>query len=96
MRNCNNYQIDLKKATKNKASHGIKEKTILSELSLYHPILNTNIDYMHSILEGVVKRFFRSWFEEKYNNQLPDKSLKESMYAINLRVMNIFYTKCSA
>jgi hypothetical protein len=89
LRNCNNYQIDLKKATKNKASHGIKEKTILSELSLYHPILNTNIDYMHSILEGVVKRFFRSWFEEKYNNQLPDKSLKESMYAINLRVMNI-------
>jgi hypothetical protein len=70
-------------------SHGIKGKTSLSELSLYHPIIGTNIDYMHSILEGVIKRLFKAWFDDKHDPELPYKSLKKYMVEINLRLMSI-------
>ncbi len=67
----------------------MKSKTILSDLSFYHPILNTNIDYMHSIMEGVLKRFFRAWFHDKLDLELPDKSLKDQREEINLRLLRI-------
>jgi hypothetical protein len=44
-------------------SNGVKGKIGLSELRFFSPFYNTNIDYMHSVLEGVVKRFFRYWFD---------------------------------
>ena len=43
---------------------GIKGKIGLSELRFFSPLYNTNIDYMHSILEGVIKRFFKYWFDQ--------------------------------
>jgi hypothetical protein len=44
---------------------------------------------MHSILEGVLRRFFRSWFQDKFDTNYPLKSLKEHMHEINLRLMSI-------
>lgn len=34
----------------------------MNELSDFNPVENTCIDYMHSLLEGVVKGLFRLWF----------------------------------
>jgi hypothetical protein len=44
---------------------------------------------MHSILEGVVKRLFTAWFEEKHDPKLPFKSLKNLIGEINSRFMKI-------
>lgn len=46
--------------------NGIKGKCNLSHLKYYNPISSTCIDYMHSILEGVVKNFFKFWFSTEY------------------------------
>ena len=59
-------------------SRGIKGSTILSKLKYFkNPAASTNIDYMHSVVEGVVKRFFKLWFEEK-----EDKSLHEKNFSL--------------
>ena len=65
LRNLQNYADDCELTTEDFDSHGVKSKSILSQLSFYQPIIKTNIDYMHSIHEGVVKRFFKVWFEDK-------------------------------
>ena len=46
--------------------NGIKGKCCLSHLSFYNPVSSTCIDYMHSLLEGVAKNFFRLWFSPEY------------------------------
>jgi hypothetical protein len=47
-------------------SRGVKGSTILSKLKYFrNPAASTNIDYMHSVLKGVVKRLFKLWFEQK-------------------------------
>ena len=89
-RTIENYEIDLQKSNQDTNSqylnsHGIKGPSILSELSYYHPIMNTNIDYMHSILEGVTKRFFFVWFEDTDSNG----SLKVYLDKINERLLNL-------
>ena len=66
-------------------SHGIKGECVLNQLRFYHPIISTNIDYMHSVLEGVVKRFFFIWFEDVDN----PGSLKEYQNMINKRLFDI-------
>jgi hypothetical protein len=38
--------------------------SILNYLKYYHPTKNTNNDYMHSILYGVVKLLFKYWFDK--------------------------------
>ena len=42
----------------------------LSYLSFFHPISGTCIDYMHTILEGVVKSLFHKWFsQDNHSNE---------------------------
>ena len=64
-------------------SRGIKGSTILSKLKYYkNPAASTKKDYMHSVLEGVVKRFFKL-FEEKVDKSLhieKNFSLTKSMH----------------
>jgi hypothetical protein len=44
---------------------------------------------MHSVLEGVIKRLFKAWFEENHDPNLPYKSLKNQMAEISIRFMKI-------
>ena len=74
-------------------SRGIKGKNILSKLKYFkNPPASTNIDYMHTVLEGVIKRFFKFWFEDKVNKNLDDDhnySLKPFINEIDKRMLNI-------
>ena len=67
VRDANSYEIDIKavrannnsdRPARNFDSRGVQTESKLSYLSYYHPTVNTNIDYMHSILYGVVKKLF--------------------------------------
>ena len=49
--------------------HGIKGRIGLSELRFFQPLHNTNIDHMHTVLEGVVKRFFGPGSKQSASNQ---------------------------
>jgi len=90
LRNCESYNKDCSNALEGLDSHGVNGYTLLSKLKYYKPTECTNIDYMHSILEGVIKRFFKFWFEDtvpkghKYNF-----SLKIHKYEIDKRLLNI-------
>jgi hypothetical protein len=71
-------------------SHGVRGETLLSKLKYFKPTECTNIDYMHSILEGVVKRFFKFWFEVTVREEDQfDFSLKKHMNEIDSRLLNI-------
>ena len=66
-RNNRNYEMDVIEATlTGTIINGIKGKCSLSHLKHYNPVSSTSIDYMHSILEGVVKNFFKFWFSTEY------------------------------
>ena len=65
-------------------SFGVKGKIELSDLRFFSPLHNTNINYMHSVLEGVVKRFFRYWFDEN-----GEQSLKAFTIEIDKRLLSI-------
>ena len=85
-----NYKIDVNRSLKSKNfqflnSHGVKGTSILNELLFYNPVINTNIDYMHSILEGVTKRFFFIWFVDTD----AVGSIKMHLDKINERLLNI-------
>lgn len=71
-------------------SRGIKSKTLLSDLKYFkNPAWSTNIDYMHSVLEGVIKRFFKAWFEDTVEKTIDDEynySLKPYITLINNRL----------
>ena len=66
--------------------HGIKGRCILSHLKYYHPIKNSCIDYMHSVLLGVIKTFFKYWFEGDGSQPY---SLKKYMQVIDNRLLRI-------
>jgi hypothetical protein len=71
-------------------SRGIKGKTSLSQLKYFNnPVWSTNIDYMHSVLEGAMKRFFKVWFEEKVDKTTDDDSLRSYITLIYNRLMKI-------
>ena len=57
----------------------------MNELQSFNPIENTCIDYMHSVLEGVVKGMFRLWFSPDFVFTEPDDSGKKSRNAFSLR-----------
>ena len=65
----------------------MKGKCILSFLKYYCPIKNTCIDYMHSILEGVIKNFFHYWFDSKYSSL--ECSLRGKLVEIDQRILSI-------
>ena len=79
LRNNKTYESDCENQL-----HGIKGKIGLSELRFFSPLYNTNMDYMHSILEGVAKRFFRYWFDETC-----DQSIKSFSIEIDKRLLSI-------
>ncbi len=74
-------------------SRGIKGKTSLSELKYFkNPVWSTNKDYMHSVLEGVIKRFFKAWFEDTVEKTIEDEynySLKPYITLISNRLLKI-------
>ena len=64
LRTCQSYSKDCSNALEGSNSHGVNGYTLLSKLKYYKPTECTNIDYMHSILEGVIKRCFKFWCED--------------------------------
>jgi hypothetical protein len=58
--------------------------SILNELKHYHPVVNTQIDTMHSLFYGVIKGLFRYWFDEQ-----GQQSLKSNLDALNDRLLKI-------
>ena len=68
MRTDENYSEDLKLVKKpSDPVKGIKGQCCLSSLKYFKPISSTCIDYMHSLLEGVIKKFFEFWFDSKHS-----------------------------
>jgi hypothetical protein len=61
LRTKENYKEDLRIGTR-----GIIGKTVMNKLSNFNPVENICIDYMHSLLEGVIKGLFRLWFGQEY------------------------------
>jgi hypothetical protein len=90
LRDQNSYLNDLANLKENKESHGVKGETLLNRLKYYNPTENTNIDFMHSVLEGVVKRFFKLWFDDVVREEhLYDFSLRDHKTEIDKRLLNI-------
>ncbi|RNA29376.1 hypothetical protein BpHYR1_028554 [Brachionus plicatilis] len=87
LRNELSYEHDLFSA-KNKglAVNGIKKESSLSDLKYYHPILSVNVDSMHSVYHGIIKEFFRYWFEKP--SEL-SSILKKQINVLNSRLMSI-------
>jgi len=87
-----NYADDLKKAIETgKTVNGVKGICILNRLKYYHPIESTCIDYMHSILEGVIKSLFKYWFNSE--NSTHPSSMRKYMQEIDKRLSNILPPK---
>jgi len=72
-------------ASGNVASRGIKGPCELGRLRFFQPAISTNIDYMHSLLEGVVKRLFKVWFEDRDVGI----SIRNKMELVNKRLLNV-------
>jgi hypothetical protein len=74
-------------------SRGLKGKTLLGELKYFTiPASSANIDYIHSALESVIKRFFKLWFEDKVDKSFDDNtnySLKPFINQIDQRLLNL-------
>jgi hypothetical protein len=68
----------------NHNEYGVKGACILSCLKFYKPVSSTCIDYMHSLLEGVVKRLFHHWFDSSYSSK--SYSLRKYMQEVDLRL----------
>ncbi len=87
MRTDIDYENNLKKAIETKSIvKGIKGRCVLSSLKYFKPVSSTCIDYMHSLLEGVVKSFFKYWF----CGEIADPySLKKYMQEIDFRLSQI-------
>ena len=81
LRTKENYLEDLKHRT-----NGVKGPCVLSYLKYFHPCDSTCIDYMHSVLEGVIKNFLSLWFETPISYPY---SLKKYMQEIDNRLLKI-------
>ena len=76
------YNEDVKAATETgKMVNGVKGICVLSRLKYYHPTESTCIDYMHSILEGVIKSLFKYWFNSE--NSTHPSSMRKYMQEID-------------
>ena len=67
--------------------NGVLDTCFLSFLEYFHPISGTCIDYMHSLLVGVVKSMFSKWFGQENHQMIC--SLRNYMQQIDQRVINI-------
>ncbi|CAF0990447.1 unnamed protein product [Brachionus calyciflorus] len=82
------YQIDLEYVMLTKESfRGIKGPTLFSKLKYYEPLGSTNIDYMHSILYGVILRLLEMWFSPKYSKE--SFSISGFQKEINNKIVSI-------
>jgi len=87
LRTDDNYEKNLKDAIKSKSIvNGIKGRCCLSVLKFFKPVSSTCIDYMHSLLEGVIKNFFKYWFCGEIGDPY---SLKKYMQEIDRRISRI-------
>jgi len=66
--------------------HGVKGRCILRHLKYYNPLKNTCIDYMHSVLLGVIKTFFKFWFDGDSSRPY---CLKKFMQVIDTRLKKL-------
>jgi hypothetical protein len=57
-------------------TRGVKGDCVLSETEYFHPIINTNIDVMHSVFLGVVKTLFEYWFDRSHIKYSLKKKLR--------------------
>jgi len=78
------YNDDVNKKYKN---NGVLGYCSLSLLEIFHPVSGTCIDYMHTVLEGVVKSLFNKWFSQE--NYSKDYSLRKEMVLIDKRLISI-------
>lgn len=68
--------------------NGVKGSCNLSHLKYFNPVTSTCIDYMHSILEGVTKNFFKYWFSTEY--RVSERfSLRKFIFEIDRKLINI-------
>jgi len=86
-----NYQQDLNLTIENISNkvkdpevRGVKGPCILSTLKYFHPIRSHCIDYMHTVLEGVMKNFFKYWFDSAFTKA--PLSLRKYMKEIDNRL----------
>ncbi|CAF0992928.1 unnamed protein product [Brachionus calyciflorus] len=71
----------------NGENYGVKGACSLSNLKYYKPVSSTCIDYMHSLLEGVVKNLFKYWFDP---SEAKNKySLRRYMQEVDNRLLTI-------
>ena len=80
LRNANNYDIDL-----HYKQNGIKGNCIFNKLSYFNPVVNCNIDIMHSLFLGVVKTLFVYWFDHPSSHNY---SLKSKISDLNQRLLD--------
>ncbi len=67
--------------------NGVLGRCCLSYLEFFHPVSSTCIDYIHSLLEGVIKSMFYRWFDQE--NSRMECSLRHQMQQIDTRIINI-------
>jgi hypothetical protein len=66
--------------------NGVKGVCCLNYLKYFNAVESTCIDYMHSVMEGVVKNFFNFWFTSKINSKY---CLAKFMQEIDKRLLKI-------
>ena len=76
------YQVDVVQSAVG-TSRGVKGPSLFSQLRLYQPLESTNIDYMHTLLEGVVKRLFGIWFSKT------GALARSKLELVNTRLINL-------
>ena len=82
------YLIDVEETQKVKEPvNGIKGYTPLSHLKYFKPTYSTCIDYMHSLLEGVLNSLFKFWFSPEHHDK--PFSLRKYMREIEIRLLSI-------
>ena len=82
------YFVDLSKVKKStEPVRGVKGPCCLSSLKHFHPVTSICIDFMHSLLEGVIKKFFSFWFDSKYSKS--DFTLRSMQREIEQRLAAI-------
>jgi hypothetical protein len=87
LRNRETYLQVVKRAVEiNDTINGVKGNCCLNYLKYFNAVESTCIDYMHSLLEGVVKNFFNYWFNSKIHSEY---SLVKYMQEIDNRLLAI-------
>ena len=68
-------------------NNGVLGNCCLSHLAFFAPISGTCIDYMHTVLKGVVKGLFHKWFSQE--NHSKDFSMRKHMNIIDKTLLTI-------